>query len=191
MRVENYPIYNISQEIDVSLSYSAVKRKDYESILECIGTVASEQRVFNTLLNSFQKLNHFAIGYIKDSQVGQDNLGSDYFRFVFLNESTVDQKAEQTTWSSSVFSIVFKCSYLGMPVLLVESQPLDVIEEKASNLEQALKQHNLREDSRFIFVEFIRIVKKSHQVFSIVGEDIEPITEHHADLNNTSQALSA
>lgn len=191
MRVENYPIFNISQEIDVSQSYSAVKRKDYESILECIGAVASEQKVFNTLLHSFQSLSHFAIGYIKDSHVGRDNLGSDYFRFVFLNESAVQDKAEQTTWSCPVFGIVFKCSYLSMPVLMVESEPLDLLEEKADNLEQALKQHNLREDSRFIFIEFIRIVKKSDCVFSINGVDIEPFTEHHEDLNNTSQALSA
>lgn len=191
MRIENYPIFNISQEIDVSQSYSAVKRKDYESILECIGTLASEQKVFNTLLHSFQNLSHFAIGYIKDSHVGKDNLGRDYFRFVFLNESAVQDKAEQTTWSCPVFGVVFKCTYLSMPVLMVESEQLDLLEEKANNLEQALKQHNLRDDSRFIFVKFIRIVKKSDHVYSIAAEDIEPFSEHHADLNNTFSVLSA
>lgn len=182
MRIQNFPIFNISQELDLNESYSAIKRKDTTAIRECIRQVASEKKVFNTLLHSFQPLTYFAIGYIKDSQTGQYDPGSDFFRAVYLNDSVFSPVQNSIYRSSPVHGIVFGGFYLTMPILLVESEPLDVFNQKGDTVEEALAKHNAQEDSRFIFVELFKIICESKEQVSIDGSTVFPITEHHADL---------
>ncbi len=182
MRIQNYAIRNIAPEIDLNKAYSCVSTKDPKAIREFLREVAQKQRVFNTIIHSFQTLKYFALGYIKDSKAGKDDLGSDFFRTVCLDDAAFSPGPASLYRSSPIYQIFYGGTYLSMPILLRESEPLDQFKQKGNTIEEALALHNAQEESRFMFVELFKIIKESEETVSIDGVDILPITEHHADI---------